>query len=246
MATKRSNILIFILILLSAALIAAFYFRESFHIQLDYLFYSIIGYALITIIFSFIFKAQLAKKAKQKDVQIIYKEVEVAPKNVKKNEKKIDSQETDFINFFKNIPTFETKEKYAEEILRRFAKEMDIVVGLFYIWDEDKKYYYIINTFAYYSENTDKKFELGEGITGQVAKNQTNLIINNVPEGYIDVASGLGKSNPKNLAFIPIIRKKKTIGVIEIASFENFPENADEVFTKIAKRISDDLNKFID
>lgn len=243
MISKKANILFIFLILFSLLLVAAFYFREKFSITLDYLFYAVAVYVIYSIVLGFILKAEIAKKARQKDVQIIYKEKEVEPK--KKIKKQVVKEDIPF-KFFKEFPKFDSITKYSEEVLRRFAKEFDIAVGLFYSWNKEEQNFSIVNSFAYYSENTDKKFQIGEGINGQVAKNKKNLIIDNVPEGYIDVVSGLGKSNPRNLAFIPVISDNSTIGVIEIASFSKFSENADEIFSKIALKISNDLKKFID
>lgn len=242
MTSKKANILFVLLILFSLLIVAIFFLKGKFHISFDVLRYSVIVYVLYSIIAAAVIKAEIAKKSKAKDVRIIYKQKEAEPK--KKDKKQVVTEDVSF-KFFKEFPRFDSISKYCEEVLRRFAKEFDIVVGIFYVLNKQEQNFSIANSFAFYSENTNKTFQLGEGITGQVAKNQKNLIIDNVPDGYIDVVSGLGQGSPKNLAFIPVVSDNLTIGVIELASFSKFPENADEVFSKIALKISNDLKKFI-
>ncbi len=204
--------------------------------------YAAVFYTLTAVIFAYLFKklVQVADKPKH-DVKIIYKgDVQAVQKK-----KKEESEEQSVIKFFKDIPSITDKEKFAEEILRRFAKNFDVVTALFFLWDKNKEVFYIANSFAFYSENTDKTFKIGEGITGQVAKNKKILLIDNVPPDYIEVVSGLGQGSPKHLAFIPIVDEDTTLAVIEIAAFSDFGDNAEEIFNKIAKRLRSYVKKFV-
>ena len=208
----------------------------------EIIFYSTVIYAIFAVVIVFLLRkaVHLADKPKH-DVKIIYKG------DVKKvkQQKKEETEEASVNKFFKDFKAGTDKEKFAEEILRRFAKHFDIVTALFFLWDKKEQHFYIANTFAFYSENTDKKFKIGEGITGQVAKNQKTLIINNVPPDYIEVVSGLGEGSPKHLAFIPVVDEDEALAVIEIAAFSDFGSNADEIFGKIAKRLRSYVKKFV-
>lgn len=62
-------------------------------------------------------------------------------------------------------------------------------------------------------------YQPGEGMVGRVAADGTRLCIDNVPEGYITVYSGLGSSSPTQLALIPIKNGERVTGVLEIAAF---------------------------
>lgn len=63
------------------------------------------------------------------------------------------------------------------------------------------------------------RYELGEGLPGQVAKEAQTVNLNTVPDGYIKILSGLGSSSPKHLLLVPIMANNSTVGVVEIASF---------------------------
>jgi hypothetical protein len=63
------------------------------------------------------------------------------------------------------------------------------------------------------------KFGLGEGLVGRVALEGKSLYIDNLPEGYITIFSGLGSATASYLAIIPVISDDGIKGVIEIAAF---------------------------
>jgi len=149
---------------------------------------------------------------------------------------------TDFIN---NLEIADDKKKLTENILRNFSKLFNIVQGVFFTWNNKEKVYETVNTYAFYSTEEAKKFSLGEGMTGQVAKNKKVLLIDNVPKNYINVASGLGEGTPKHLVLIPIVSNNNVLGVIELASFVEFPPDAKKIFAQIAIKISDLLKNYI-
>ncbi len=72
-------------------------------------------------------------------------------------------------------------------------------------------------------ESKPLSYEFGEGIAGQVALSGQTTQFDNVPEGYIQVHSGLGSATPKNLVALPLKTSKGTlVGVAEIGAFQAF------------------------
>ena len=138
------------------------------------------------------------------------------------------------------IPRIDPKERiedYAERILRNISKHFEIVQGVFFLRNQKTKQFESISTFAYTSERKPTSFQLGEGITGQVAKNKTLMHLTSIPEGYLKIQSGLGKSSPTNLLIIPLLLNKETIGIIELASFQIFDKETVWTFKNLAKII---------
>ncbi len=138
------------------------------------------------------------------------------------------------------IPRIDPKEKtedYAERILRNLSKHFEIVQGVFFLRNPNTKQFESISTFAYTSDKKPSSFKVGEGITGQVAKNKTLMHLTSIPEGYLKIQSGLGKSSPTNLLIIPLLLNKETIGIIELASFQVFDEETVWTFKNLAKII---------
>ncbi|PRY00565.1 HAMP domain-containing protein [Allonocardiopsis opalescens] len=64
----------------------------------------------------------------------------------------------------------------------------------------------------------------GDGLTGQAVLQKERLIVDEVPPGYVTVASGLGEAGPASLVILPILSGEHVLGVIELASFGRFSE----------------------
>ncbi len=83
-------------------------------------------------------------------------------------------------------------------------------------------------TFAYTSDDEQAtEIEWGIDITGQAAKNGEFIYLDNVPKGHLQIASGLGISNPNVLIIAPFQINNQTAGVVELAGFQSF--DIDEV-----------------
>ncbi|THF72844.1 ATP-binding protein [Cohnella fermenti] len=61
------------------------------------------------------------------------------------------------------------------------------------------------------------RFELGEGLVGQCARNGEQLVIEPLPAGYIPIRSGLGEATPVQLVLQPIEADGTIVGVLELA-----------------------------
>ncbi len=60
----------------------------------------------------------------------------------------------------------------------------------------------------------------GEGLVGRTAATGQSLYIDQLPERYITIYSGLGSASPTFLALIPLVHEQQTIGVLELALFK--------------------------
>lgn len=139
--------------------------------------------------------------------------------------------------------SFDSAVAYTESILKNIAKELEIVQGLFFVLNDTDKMFQISGQYAYYSEEQPRSFILGETISGQVAKNQQLLNLKELPQGYVTVLSGLGKSKPAHLVIAPIVCNGESIGIIELASFKVFGENEELLTRKICEATADLLNE---
>lgn len=127
---------------------------------------------------------------------------------------------------------------FFDQLLINLSKCFDIVQGVAYLYDDASQKFSIAGTYAYYTEHTDRTFEIGEGIPGQVAKDRKILQLDNVPEDYIKVVSGLGNSSPRHLVVIPIVSKDKTLAVMELASFSKTEINSQLFFEQFNEKLS--------
>ncbi|MFC2116743.1 hypothetical protein ACFLTU_09715, partial [Bacteroidota bacterium] len=92
------------------------------------------------------------------------------------------------------VPKLDSKESigdYAGRILLNLSKHFEIVQGIIFIKNGKTQEFESLATFAYASEKDPAPFKIGDGIPGQVAKNKTLLNLTSIPEGYLQIRSGL-------------------------------------------------------
>ena len=68
----------------------------------------------------------------------------------------------------------------------------------------------------------DRSFAMGQGLVGQVAVQKRTILVTGAPAGYVKVSSGLGWSEPANVIVLPVLFQGQVLGVIELASVNEF------------------------
>lgn len=86
-------------------------------------------------------------------------------------------------------------------------------------------------------------FEVGEGITGEVAASQHPVMINDIPADYDTEGSGLGDSQPATIFILPVIHNKRTKGVVELALMKELPDDLREKALALASVGAQHLQK---
>ena len=172
---------------------------------------------------------------------------------LKKKQRIIDEirQHTDVFNvdevFARIMPAAESDLRsvaaYSEQVLQNIAKEIEIVQGLVFVLDDKDQLFYMSGEYAFYSDERPRSFQLGETLSGQVAKNKKILNVKELPDKYITVLSGLGKSHPRHLIIVPIVYNNESIGIMELASFKPFDENEEALFQKVSESMANMLNE---
>ncbi|NLF42487.1 MAG: GAF domain-containing protein [Bacteroidales bacterium] len=123
----------------------------------------------------------------------------------------------------------EEQEAIGTAILSLIAKHYNIVQGEIYLASPlkgENQVLKLLTTYAYYiPEGKITQFEIGEGLIGQVAQAKAPLNLDTIPEGFILIASGLGKATPSNLLILPLCTNdNQLVGVIELATFKPFDD----------------------
>ncbi|MDR3681721.1 MAG: HAMP domain-containing protein [Flavipsychrobacter sp.] len=141
-------------------------------------------------------------------------------------------------------------QKDLNTVTRRILSELAQVVnaqhGMFYILEQDEYQTSSLKLFAAYAYrdelNIKKEFRLGEGLVGQCAVEKERILLTNVPQGYVKIASGLGEATPLNLIILPVLFEKEIKAVIELASFETFSETHLDFLGQLTESIGIVLN----
>lgn len=128
-----------------------------------------------------------------------------------------------------SLQQFETQIKDAadqetllQDGLNAICKQIDAGQGALYVVTETQEGKRVALQYGYalaVSENKPVFYEPGEGLIGQAAVSGTTLYIDDIPEGYVKIISGLGSASPRYLLIAALKKDADVKGVLEIASF---------------------------
>ncbi|NJN27525.1 MAG: GAF domain-containing protein [Cyclobacteriaceae bacterium] len=107
--------------------------------------------------------------------------------------------------------------------------------GVFFVDDINQpQAMHLMASYAYDRKKyQEKTIYQGEGLIGAAWKEKEYAVINQVPQGYISITSGLGHALPDKLIIYPIMTDKKVFGAMEIASFQSFDPQHIEIIGKV-------------
>ncbi len=117
--------------------------------------------------------------------------------------------------------------------------------GIFSYNDNDKENIYL-ELLASYAFNRkkfiSKRVNLGDGLVGTCALEKETIYLTEIPENYLEISSGLGRSKPKAILIVPLKIEDTILGVIEIAGFEDFEAHKIEFIERLAENIAVSLS----
>lgn len=125
--------------------------------------------------------------------------------------------------------------------LKSICKQLEAGQGAIYIATENdgKRSVELQGGYALsIGESTTISYEFGEGLIGQAAASGQSLYVDDVPEGYIKIVSGLGTASPKYLLIVPLKHNDQVMGVMEIASFTPISEDERKFSEESARLIA--------
>jgi methyl-accepting chemotaxis protein len=138
--------------------------------------------------------------------------------------------------------------KKADQWLTGVCNAIEASQAVLYIvpGKQRKKSVELLSSYAFnINENERITYEMGEGLVGQVAKSGKRLYVDDVPDDYIKIISGLGSGAPTNLLLMPFSEGKDVVAVAEIASFKEIDEGHQAWIEEAYRLLSKDLVKFL-
>jgi CheY-like chemotaxis protein/signal transduction histidine kinase/HAMP domain-containing protein len=140
-------------------------------------------------------------------------------------------------------------QKDLESVSRLIMSELTPLVsahhGAFFINDQDPggTALKLIASYAYRArKHVGNRFAPGEGLVGQAALEKQPILLQNVPDDYIQITSGLGEAPPRNIIVLPILFEGDVKAVIELASFLPFSQIHQSFLDQLAESIGVVLN----
>ena len=130
-------------------------------------------------------------------------------------------------------------EEVSEAVLTEMATYIGAEVGAFYLaLQEDGKD--LLRLAAGYALHRSDAvfFERGEGLVGQVLLDRAPIVVRHVPEGYLDVSSGLGDAAPVNILIVPFVYEEQVRGVVELGTLSTETELELEYLSSAAPAVA--------
>jgi signal transduction histidine kinase/CheY-like chemotaxis protein/HAMP domain-containing protein len=139
-------------------------------------------------------------------------------------------------------------EVVAELIMEELAPLLGAQHGTFFLteqWKGERR----LRLIAGYGLRADKdapiQYRIGQSLIGQVAKSKRPIVVDEIPQGYIRISSGLGEAPPANLAIMPILFEDQVLGVVELASFTRFTPIQIAFLEQLAETLGISVNAII-
>jgi methyl-accepting chemotaxis protein len=131
--------------------------------------------------------------------------------------------------------------KLCNKVLAGLIQYLEMNQGGVFLLDksENEPFLNLIACYAYErSKYVEKKVYVGEGILGQMIVQSETIYMNDLPEEYIEISSGMGGAKPNCLLIVPLKSNNTFVGVIEVASFRNLEPYEITFMEKVAESIA--------
>ena len=220
---------------------------------------AIVLYVVLLILLVLLYIKQREKQSIH-DKMILEKKIQEAEQELNSKVKELDRQQDELrrrdeeekeIRFFtEGIARFSDiiskKRRDLEDLSTGMISEMvryiDASAGGIFIVDDSEPQHIMLRAAGEFCMSSDQKrnmaFEAGEGNIGTCYVERQTLRVDNLPEGYIVLRSGLGNLSLHHALYVPIMQDSSCVGVIEIASLKKLPDNKVAFIEKISESLA--------
>jgi CheY-like chemotaxis protein/signal transduction histidine kinase len=119
-------------------------------------------------------------------------------------------------------------------IVTRTAEAVNAKHGALYLRQLDDGRFALTASYAFHRrKDLPNSFGLGDGLVGQCALEGNRIEIAGAPADYVEIVSGLGKTDPVSLILLPIKFETEVLGVLELAGLTSFSDEDIELLENI-------------
>jgi HAMP domain-containing protein/CheY-like chemotaxis protein/signal transduction histidine kinase len=158
-----------------------------------------------------------------------------------------DWLKTNLAKFTRMMQGQKNLQSVSQMILSELAPVVSARHGVFYIMDANgggsEPLLKLTATYAYKErKNLSRQFRVGEGIVGQAAFEKQRILLQNAPDDYITISSGLGEAKPMQIVVLPIVFEGQVLAVMELAAFTPFTDTYISLLDQLTESIGVVLN----
>ncbi len=163
------------------------------------------------------------------------------------NEESKRSWKTDGIAQFGEILRSERENvlELSFNIIQKLVSYLKIEMGTLFLTSDSEGEEQILESLASYAYDRrkyiKKTFKFGEGLPGTCALEKEKIYIDEVPDDYSDVISGLGQTKPRFVLLVPLKIEDEIFGILELASFRELQVFELDFVDELAESIASTL-----
>lgn len=129
-------------------------------------------------------------------------------------------------------------DRLGEKLLRFLAEYLDAQAGAVFTRMNQGNIFHRIASYGVPNQSeTPQQFEASDGLLGQAVRDARTFVLNQVPDGYLTIGSGLGHGKPRHLLIVPAMVDDTVIAVIELGFLQPVNESVMELFERIGGSI---------
>ncbi|OXM63166.1 HAMP domain-containing protein [Amycolatopsis vastitatis] len=136
----------------------------------------------------------------------------------------------------------------AALILSELAPLVRAQQGAFFLARDDDRDGTVLECIAAYGlaqSRAGLRFAMGESLIGQAAVDQRTILVHNAPPEYALISSGLGSAAPVNLIVLPVLFQGEVLGVLELASVNEFSTVHQDLLEQLRHTIGVNVNTIL-
>ncbi|MFE2219645.1 HAMP domain-containing protein, partial [Streptomyces canus] len=136
----------------------------------------------------------------------------------------------------------------AELIMDELTPLVAAQYGAFYLAEDTQRgpELRLVGSYGYPDDDErPTRIPVGRSLVGQAARNRRSVIVEELPEGYVAISSGLGHAAPTALVVLPIVVEEQVLGVIELASVSRFRKIHQDFLAQLMPTIGVNLNTIV-
>ncbi len=137
-------------------------------------------------------------------------------------------------------------EELSFNIMSNLVDYVNAIQGGLFIKNDDNDeevFYELTGSIAFSRQKVmESRFKPGESLVGRCAYEKLTIYMEEVPDNYVHVTSGLGESNPKSILLVPAILNDEVFGIVELVSFNKFERYQIDFIEKIGESIASTIS----
>ncbi|MFJ3334697.1 HAMP domain-containing protein, partial [Streptomyces sp. NPDC086766] len=136
----------------------------------------------------------------------------------------------------------------AELIMEELTPLVSAQYSAFYLAEDGARGPELRLVGAYGRPDDDERptrFSFGRSLVGQAARSRRTILVDELPQGYVSISSGLGQTVPAALVLLPILFEDQVLGVIELASVTPFTPIHRDFLEQLREAIGVNVNTIV-